>query len=112
MGRHRSLIVKLHLSNTNPRHNRTLNNPADQADVIGVGGINYRDRVAPFSSRGMTTWELPQGYGRVKPDVVAYGIRYIFLLVFRGVLTYANRQRCVWVENIWWLQVCKGYNCP
>ena len=51
----------------------TLNNPADQADVIGVGGINYGDRVAPFSSRGMTTWELPQGYGRVKPDIVAYG---------------------------------------
>ena len=26
-----------------------------------------------FSSRGMTTWELPGGYGRVKPDVVTYG---------------------------------------
>ena len=21
----------------------------------------------------MTTWELPNGYGRVKPDIVAYG---------------------------------------
>lgn len=28
-------------------------------DVIGVGGINYEDQVARFSSRGMTTWELP-----------------------------------------------------
>jgi membrane-bound transcription factor site-1 protease len=41
--------------------------------VIGVGGITYRDKIASFSSRGMTTWELPNGYGRVKPDIVAYG---------------------------------------
>ena len=44
----------------------TLNNPADQNDVIGVGGIDYADRVAAFSSRGMSTWELPRGYGRAK----------------------------------------------
>lgn len=41
---------------------RTLNNPADQMDVIGVGGINFEDQIARFSSRGMTTWELPGGY--------------------------------------------------
>ncbi|XP_070575086.1 membrane-bound transcription factor site-1 protease-like [Ptychodera flava] len=51
----------------------TLNNPADQMDVIGVGGINFEDNIARFSSRGMTTWELPGGYGRVKPDIVTYG---------------------------------------
>ena len=51
----------------------TLNNPADQMDVIGVGGINFEDQIASFSSRGMTTWELPTGYGRVKPDIVTYG---------------------------------------
>ncbi|EFN75041.1 Membrane-bound transcription factor site-1 protease [Camponotus floridanus] len=51
----------------------TLNNPADQMDVIGVGGINWEDQLARFSSRGMTTWELPYGYGRVKPDLVTYG---------------------------------------
>ncbi|CAH1170188.1 unnamed protein product [Phaedon cochleariae] len=51
----------------------TLNNPADQMDVIGVGGINFEDQIAKFSSRGMTTWELPQGYGRLKPDIVTYG---------------------------------------
>ncbi|XP_062501119.1 membrane-bound transcription factor site-1 protease-like [Corticium candelabrum] len=51
----------------------TLNNPADQMDVIGVGGINYDDKIARFSSRGMTTWELPAGYGRIKPDIVTYG---------------------------------------
>ena len=51
----------------------TLNNPADNADVIGVGGIDYAGKIASFSSRGMTTWEQPGGYGRVKPDIVAYG---------------------------------------
>lgn len=50
----------------------TLNNPADQNDVIGVGGVTYEDKIARFSSRGMSTWELPLGYGRIKPDVVAY----------------------------------------
>ncbi|XP_067931787.1 membrane-bound transcription factor site-1 protease-like [Watersipora subatra] len=51
----------------------TLNNPADQMDTIGVGGINYEDQVAKFSSRGMTAWESSHGYGRVKPDIVTYG---------------------------------------
>lgn len=37
----------------------TLNNPADQMDVIGVGGIDFSDRVSRFSSRGMTTWVRP-----------------------------------------------------
>lgn len=46
---------------TKSRAFRTLNNPADQMDVIGVGGINFEDQIAKFSSRGMTTWELPQG---------------------------------------------------
>lgn len=40
----------------------TLNNPADQSDVIGVGGIDYDDHIASFSSRGMSTWEIPHGY--------------------------------------------------
>lgn len=44
----------------------TLNNPADQNDVIGVGGVDYSDQIASFSSRGMSTWELPIGYGRAK----------------------------------------------
>jgi hypothetical protein len=50
----------------------TLNNPADQPDVIGVGGIDNAGGIATFSSRGMTTHELPVGTGRVKPDVMAY----------------------------------------
>ena len=51
----------------------TLNNPADMPDVLGVGGITNDHDIARFSSRGMTTWELPRGIGRVKPDVVTYG---------------------------------------
>ena len=36
----------------------TLNNPADQMDVIGVGSITIDDAISRFSSRGMTTWEV------------------------------------------------------
>ncbi len=50
----------------------TLNNPADMPDVLGVGGLTLDGGIAAFSSRGMTGAELPGGYGRVKPDVVAY----------------------------------------
>ena len=34
----------------------TLNSPADQPDVIGVGGIDNSFCMANFASRGMTTW--------------------------------------------------------
>uniref|UniRef100_A0A1A9WBQ1 Membrane-bound transcription factor site-1 protease n=1 Tax=Glossina brevipalpis TaxID=37001 RepID=A0A1A9WBQ1_9MUSC len=51
----------------------TLNNPGDQSDVIGVGGVNSEGKIAKFSSRGMSTWEIPRGYGRVKPDIVTHG---------------------------------------
>lgn len=55
----------------------TLNNPADQSDVIGVGGIDYNDHIASFSSRGMSTWEIPHGYASF-----SYACRlYIFYLV-------------------------------
>ncbi|KAI3380766.1 hypothetical protein SNEBB_003262 [Seison nebaliae] len=50
----------------------SINNPADQSDVIGVGGLTNDDRLASFSARGMTTWELPNGYGRVKPDMITF----------------------------------------
>lgn len=51
----------------------TLNNPADLANVIGVGGLNSDDHIAAYSSRGMTLAPLPDGYGRFKPDIVTYG---------------------------------------
>lgn len=58
------------VGNNGPRYG-LLSNPADQMEVIGVGGITADDEVAEFSSRGMTTWEFPFGSGRVKPDIVA-----------------------------------------
>ena len=67
-----NIIMVSAIGNDGPVYG-TLNNPADQMDVIGVGGINFEDQIASFSSRGMTTWELPYGYGRVKPDIVTYG---------------------------------------
>eukprot|EP01113_Clastostelium_recurvatum_P000832 TRINITY_DN1036_c0_g1_i4.p1 TRINITY_DN1036_c0_g1~~TRINITY_DN1036_c0_g1_i4.p1 ORF type:complete len:1112 (-),score=310.28 TRINITY_DN1036_c0_g1_i4:46-3381(-) len=67
-----NIIIVSAIGNDGPLYG-TLNNPADQLDVIGVGGIDFQDKIASFSSRGMTTWELPSGYGRVKPDIVTYG---------------------------------------
>ena len=67
-----NIIMVSAIGNDGPLYG-TLNNPADQMDVIGVGGIDGADKIARFSSRGMTTWELPSGYGRVKPDIVTYG---------------------------------------
>ena len=47
-------------------------NPADQSDVISVGGWGGNERIAEFSSRGMTTSEISSaGMGRIKPDVLA-----------------------------------------
>ncbi|KAK0161115.1 hypothetical protein PV327_009627 [Microctonus hyperodae] len=68
----------------------THNNPADQMDVIGVGGINWDDEIASFSSRGMTTWELPNGYGRVKPDLVTYGSSVRATALERGCRTLSG----------------------
>jgi membrane-bound transcription factor site-1 protease len=68
-----NIIVVSAIGNDGPLYG-TLNNPADQLDVIGVGGIDFKDKISRFSSRGMTTWELPHGYGRVKPDIVSYSV--------------------------------------
>jgi len=56
------LIMISAIGNDGPLYG-TLNNPADQPDVLGVGGIDNDNRIAQFSSRGMTTWELPTGTG-------------------------------------------------
>eukprot|EP00892_Ulva_mutabilis_P010988 jgi/Ulvmu1/8261/UM041_0072.1 len=66
------IIMVSAIGNDGPLYG-TLNNPADQLDVIGVGGLDYSDNIASFSSRGMSTWELPTGFGGSKPDVMAYG---------------------------------------
>lgn len=56
-----NIIMVSAIGNDGPLYG-TLNNPADQSDVIGVGGIDYSDHIASFSSRGMSTWEIPHGY--------------------------------------------------
>jgi membrane-bound transcription factor site-1 protease len=66
-----NIIVVSAIGNDGPTYG-TLNNPADQMDVLGVGGVNENDEIAEFSSRGMTTWEISSGYGRVKPDIVTH----------------------------------------
>ncbi|TMW65827.1 hypothetical protein Poli38472_003592 [Pythium oligandrum] len=63
------VIIVSAVGNSGPKYG-TLTNPADQMEVIGVGGLGRDGDVAPFSSRGMTTWELPFGTGRIKPDLV------------------------------------------
>lgn len=50
----------------------TVSNPADQLSVLGVGGYDpLTHTLSAFSARGMTLWELPYGFGRVKPDILA-----------------------------------------
>lgn len=66
------IVMTSAIGNDGPTYG-TMNNPADQNDVIGVGGITYKNELAGFSSRGMTIWELPLGYGRAKPDIVTFG---------------------------------------
>lgn len=56
----KNIIMVSAIGNDGPLYG-TLNNPADQSDVIGVGGIDYSDHIASFSSRGMSTWEIPHG---------------------------------------------------
>jgi len=53
---------------------RTLSNPSDHPEVIGVGSLAPSGQeVARYSSRGPTLWELAWGAGRVKPDLLAEG---------------------------------------
>ncbi|GAB2216326.1 hypothetical protein Droror1_Dr00024098 [Drosera rotundifolia] len=55
-----NIIMVSAIGNDGPFYG-TLNNSTDQSDVIGVGGIDYNNRIASFSSRGMSTWEIPHG---------------------------------------------------
>jgi membrane-bound transcription factor site-1 protease len=66
------IIVVSAIGNDGPNRG-TLNNPADQLDVIGVGGHDDQKQISRFSSRGFTLWEQSEGgSGRVKPDIVTY----------------------------------------
>lgn len=62
----------------------SLMNPADMIAVLGVGGVNDDLSLSDFSSRGMTSWELPEGYGRVKPDVLTFASKVMGLATSGG----------------------------
>lgn len=52
----------------------TLNNPGDQMDVIGVGGINFEEKIAKFSSRGMTVslGKIPKSHCKFLFDSIIF----------------------------------------
>ena len=62
----------------------TANNPGDEHWSIAVGGHTDDFKIAHFQSRGHTMQEKPFGYGRIKPDVVAYGHQVSSLRMERG----------------------------
>ena len=70
----------------------TLNNPADQLDVIGVEGIDFKDRIAPFSSRGMSTLRVAAGCRRVNPGCCGDG-RDVMEAKFKLVQSLASLRR-------------------
>lgn len=57
-----------------------MNNPGDLYNVIGVGSLDLSEqKVAPFSSRGMSTWSLLDGFGIIKPDILTFGTNILGL---------------------------------
>ncbi|EKF37600.1 subtilisin-like serine peptidase, putative [Trypanosoma cruzi marinkellei] len=94
----KGVVVVAATGNEGPRMG-SVHNPADQNEVISVGSLGTRGRrlisrrdyyddntemkkssmrlpvrwVSTFSGRGPSTWEMPYGAGRPKPDLVALG---------------------------------------
>lgn len=88
----------------------TLNNPADQSDVIGVGGIDYNDHIASFSSRGMSTWEIPHGYSFICLYFIYFSWVYSFRLsvmvgIYLVVFSLSGWSKEMWLR-IWMLLIC------
>jgi membrane-bound transcription factor site-1 protease len=73
-----NVILVSAIGNDGPLYG-TLNNPADLSYVLGIGAVDHVNmKIAPFSSRGMSLYELSiGGYGRMKPDLVTYGVRVL-----------------------------------
>jgi len=58
----------------------TLNNPGDLINVLGIGSLDQSlTNVASFSSRGMATWNLIEGVGNMKPDLITAGSQILGL---------------------------------
>ena len=68
----------------------TANHPAEEPSVIAIGGIDYSDKIASFTSRGMTLREFPDGYGRPKPDLMAYGSNVLSIQPGSGCRTLSG----------------------
>ena len=67
------MIVVSAIGNDGPTQG-TTESPADLPSVIGVGSLSYNfERVAAFSSRGMTKKSMLIGMGVPKPDVLLPG---------------------------------------
>lgn len=78
-----NVIVFVAMGNDGPNWG-TANNPGDEMFAIGVGGHGSSKQIANFQVRGMTIQEAPYGYGRVKPDIVAFGEQVSSLRMERG----------------------------
>lgn len=78
------VIVVSAIGNDGPTQG-TTESPADLLNVIGVGSLSYNfDRVATFSSRGMTKKSMLVNVGIPKPDVLLPGEEILGLSLERG----------------------------
>ncbi|MEL6484678.1 MAG: hypothetical protein AAFP96_07510 [Bacteroidota bacterium] len=51
-------------------------------DVIGVGGIDFDDHIAPFSSRGMTTWVCKSFFPQAIKKMIITQLKAIMFFFF------------------------------
>lgn len=79
----KGVLIVSAVGNDGPKYG-TIFNPADEIVVLGVGGAGLH-KLETYSSRGMTKWELPNGYGRFKPDLLALS---------RKLLSSSNKGGC------------------
>lgn len=79
------IIVVSAIGNDGPAQG-TAESPADMHSVIGVGSLSYNfERVATFSSRGMTKKSMLIGMGVPKPDILLPGEEILGLSLEPGV---------------------------
>ena len=78
------VIIVSAIGNDGPTQG-SAESPADMPSVIGVGSLSYNfDRVATFSSRGMSKKSLQVSIGLPKPDVLLPGESVLGLSLVPG----------------------------